>query len=283
MRFVRVAVVFLVASSLQCGVSYAVVDWLDKLSGPGPFTGLVFQYRFACLSAASDQSDFGHLDGASRFRPGEKDLDPEVHFLTFQSPFARSSGLIPIKPATEIEDTDKPRANVSTFRHDIELYRIKKARRDCDTDTTSKYLAFTFGHFWSKENTLFPDSENDRYQVGLQQYEVAYGIRLNRSLDLLTSAGIAVFQGDVFPSFTRMSITPVSFDFAPFAIRDDTQRNRAIKFSLAFTMFAPGFEGSDFCRDDAACATMRPFQSRWEFIPRLSLKVDPVVFLKPAD
>ena len=50
MRTVRLFTAFALACWLQAGVASAAADWLDKLSGPGPFAGVHFGYRFQCLS-----------------------------------------------------------------------------------------------------------------------------------------------------------------------------------------------------------------------------------------
>ena len=55
-KTLRVWVLGLIICGFQTGTSFAAADWLDKLSGPGPFHSsrkLVFEtsYRFMCVTA----------------------------------------------------------------------------------------------------------------------------------------------------------------------------------------------------------------------------------------
>src|SRR5689334_13088368 len=72
-RTLRCIVAFGVAWSLQAGVSFAESDWLDRASGPGPFKGLFFHYRFLCVSKGEPQTAQAiqkgdiHLQGLTPF------------------------------------------------------------------------------------------------------------------------------------------------------------------------------------------------------------------------
>jgi hypothetical protein len=160
---------------------------------------------------------------------------------------------------------------------------LERATRNCQSDDSriSGYLAVVYSYFSSKKNNLFPaDPENGVYGVRIHQFELAFGGRITRSVDVVVSAGVAHFSGDAFGSFSRFSLTPASIDFAPFALVKDDQRHRAVKVSAGLTIFFPGFDSSDFCdgRNGADCSTMRAFHSKGELVPRLALKIDPAVF-----
>lgn len=288
---------FAVAWCTQLGTSYGFdFDWLDKLSGPGPFSGLYVSYRFMCLSKSSDQLpvDLESLEanptrrtalveGFRRLR-GTRDM---TH-VTWQKPLARSSGLLPIQrlpqtprflSASSDEDAQDKAKQDAAIDGVIQAYLRDAPAFNCLNDRQLRnYLTFGVAYIRSKENNLFPDDpESAFHAVGMTQVEMGLGTRLHRAFDIMSSVGVARFSGTAFNDFTRLTITPVSFDFAPLAFVKDDHRHRAVKLSLGWTMFFGGFSAADFCNANE-CSGARTFDSRFEVVTRMILKVDPVLF-----
>ena len=47
--------------------AHARWDWIDQLSGPGPFQGIDFQWRIARVP--DDRADLGGCEGSRRIQP----------------------------------------------------------------------------------------------------------------------------------------------------------------------------------------------------------------------
>ena len=277
MKAIRFVVVFAVAWCMQAGMSFAMEDWLDKLSGPGPFRGHGVGYRFLCVSNAADQEDF-RMVSLTGPTTGTPFVEKESTLVTWLGPHERSAFVIPRKLPDKVPSPATP-PNPASLRE----YRKMVAEVDCKSDLRLRGYASVTGLFnQSYKNNLFPaDPDNGRYRVRILDLSVGYTVRLNRALDVGASFGLSRFSGKVFDPFYRHSLTPISLEFSPLAVPRDGERVRAIKVGVAATTFFPGFEASDFCdRGPAACAGIREFKSSVELIPRVYVVVDLSLFSK---
>lgn len=254
MKAIRLSVAFAIAWSVQGGVSYAAADWLDRLSGPGKFWGIVGSYRFLCVSKSQDQDNFN-----VRF-PGTQ--EPQRTLVSWLSPIHRGSGILPVITPEEATSTD------------VRARQQQTADYNCAFDRRLRgYATTTVGWYWSKTNNLFPqDPDNDLYQVKIFRWTGDYAVRLHPALDVGAGAGLGRFSGDAFDSFSRWFVTPLSIEFSPAALIADTQKHRAVGVGFALTWFGD-FDEQDFCTG-ANCAGIRNFTSRREIVPRFFVTFD---------
>lgn len=243
MRLTRLLALVGIAWWMQTGTSYAA-DWLDKLSGPGPFWGLSLHYRFACISSP----------------PANEKI------VTWLSPVNRSSGILPIvSPASRGNSAEAAAAFNCSWDQEVH-----------------SYLTANIGFRQSFQNELFPgDPHNDLYRVRILDMGVTYAYRVSSAVDLSVTASLNRFTGDAFDPLYRAAITP-GVVIAPFAFTSNTQRSRAFGIGAGWTMFSPGFDAADFCnRPSVSCAGINTrFKSRMELIPQITVFLDPVIFRK---
>jgi hypothetical protein len=280
MKAARLCVAFAVAWCMQAGTSYALEDWLDKLSGPGRFWGLSVPYRFVCFSKSTAQDDFrmfalpaagSPLTADALALSGERDKT----YVTWMSPLEQAAGIFPSHHRTA--PTLPATRNATTLAE----YRAAKAQYDCSIDQrVHSYFSVSPGVYWSTKNRLFPaDPKNGRYRVWILHADVEYVYRLNRYFDINAGIGFNRFSGDVFSSFTRVSLAPIGIHFAPFGKRDD-QLARSLRFGVGITSFVGGFDAEDFCNvDPVTCAGVNAnFTSEKERLFKYFVDVDPVLF-----
>jgi hypothetical protein len=279
MKAARLGVVFAVAWCMQMGTAHAAEDWLDKLSGPGRFWGLSLPYRFVCFSRASAQSDFRTfalppagqpLTAEARALAGEA----EKTYVTWMSPIEQAAGVFPSRHRSE---PVPPSARDATT---LPAYRVDEARYDCSIDQrVHSYFSLSPGIYWSTRNRLFPDDpKNGKYRVWILHADLEYVYRLNRYFDINAGIGLNRFSGDVFSSFSRVSLAPIGIHFAPFGKRDD-QLARSLRLGVGITSFVGGFDASDFCNvDPVTCAGVRAnFTSEKERLFKYFIDLDPVL------
>ena len=239
MRIIRITAALVVASTLQAGTAYAAADWLDRLSGPGPFfSPLRLTYRFLCFS----QSPTAKPDPTTGEIPTQRNA---LH------PFDLSAGIF----STGSEDP---------------------ADSDCVKDrNVAAYQTVTYQYWFSVENQLFPqDPKKDAYQVKLHQVQWAHMVRVHRTLDLGAGAGVTIFSGDAFDSFARMTLQPLAFEFSPFAAFGDGVQYRAIRITGGLTTFVGGFDQGDFCQPPRCTDRPAVFETRPELLWRVGVHVD---------
>ncbi|HLG57847.1 MAG TPA: hypothetical protein VI485_21055 [Vicinamibacterales bacterium] len=277
MRAARVFVAFAVIWSMQLGVSYALEDFLDKLSGPGPFWGFSLPYRFVCFSRSNDQTDFRTVPALAAF-----DTNPQTDsktFVTWMTPTQQAAGVFPSSIPTPV-----PTPGPGTLTQSQQSgYRREQARRDCYIDQrVNSYVTLTPGFYRSFKNRLFPaDPKNDDYKVTILRLDAIYTFRLNRVVDIGAGVGVGRFSGEVFNSFTRASVTPIYVYFAPLAFRGDNQVSRALRFGIGLSTYIGDFTASDFCnKSGVSCAGIDArFVSEKERLLKWSIDVDPVLLL----
>jgi hypothetical protein len=274
MKAARFGVAFAVAWCMQMGTSYALEDWLDKLSGPGPFWGLSLPYRFVCFSKANDQTDFRTIPQLAAL-----DMDADRAFVTWMTPTQQAAGVFPSTIPKPV-----PTLAPGTLTATQQLaYRRAQAQRDCYIDQrVHSYVTLSPGFYRSLKNRLFPaDPKNDDYRVTILHLDATYTFRLNRVVDIGAGVGVSRFSGEVFDPFTRASLTPIYFYFSPIAFRGDSQISRALRFGVGLSTYVGDFTASDFCnKSGVSCAGIdASFMSERERLLKWSIDVDPVLLL----
>jgi hypothetical protein len=266
-RAFRFAIAFGVAWCLQAGVSYAEMDWLDRLSGPGPFRGVFVDYRFLCVSNKADQTDFRALNTVSDTR------DTSGAVLTWLTPIDRTA-LPWIWPRHLPPPVPAPGPLNATR---LDEYRRKVAEVDCKSDQRIRgYLIATYRHDGSTENRIVPNNS----KVRIDGWSLGYVYRMGGAFALSESFGLNRFYGPAFAPFYRASVTPL-LEFFPLATASDAPFSHSLRFVMGATMFLKGFDTSDFCnRAGFACQRATPFHTSYELVPRFGIVIDPSLWRK---
>ena len=279
MKGIRFAVACAIAWVLQGSISFAMEDWLDKLSGPGKFREEFIGYRFLCLSHSVDQTDFGRvIDSRSNmpFVEGEGEV-----LATWLTPVDRTATVVP----AGAPDLLKPAV---TTPEALRAYRKQAAAIDCKRDQRLRGYAIVSVRRAVTDNNDLVAGTDDAKHVTIKGFDVGYVSRLTGAIDIGLAIGLNRFSGPAFGSFNKASIT-TSLDFAPFAISSDDPRAHFVKLTVGGKMFLGGFEASDFCKPEvaralnpaASCAntTWRSYGS-YEVVPTIGVILDPSVFRK---
>jgi len=280
MRGIRFAIAFAVAWSLQAGVSFAAADWLDKLSGPGPFKELFAGYRFLCISNSADQQ------GAPAGNNGEV-------LTTWLRPWDRTATVIPAPVPTFESALQKLRDRKGNDYQVTDLDRRKvRASLDCRSDQRLRgYLVANVfykrapGFFTSgtDDNDLV-EGDVDVKHVGIVGFDVGYVNRLSNAFDIGLAVGFKHFTGLAFGSFDKVYFAP-TLEFAPGAIASDGRSAHVVKVVIGARMFLGEFESSNFCKPELSTAA-HPFRcpnptwrsgGHYELVPTIGLIVDPSV------
>jgi hypothetical protein len=260
MRIMRVIVISAFVFGLQGGVAVAAVDWLDKLSGPGPFRGLYKTYRFFCVSKISNQPNFGRVLNPGGPTTFVQETDKVVH--TWLLPIDAASGIINWKPlAAEPSITATNRESV--------------ARSDCHADRrVTAYADVTLGRYWSLENALFShdDPEADRHQVRVFDLRWSYTARVHPAVDIGAGLGFDWFSGDEFETFSRLAVTPLHVRYSPFASLGDNVKYRIFRVEVGLSTFNKGFDQDDFCNRN--CTGIQPFNEERDYLWRVGFYLD---------
>ncbi|NOT44725.1 MAG: hypothetical protein HOP14_09000 [Acidobacteria bacterium] len=153
---------------------------------------------------------------------------------------------------------------------------------ECDADAADKYLTLSYHRQGSVTNTLFEDEESSGHQVFIHEVRVLYSHRIFKFLDLSAGAGLARFNGDDFNTFTRVLLVPFSLDFAPVAIwgNERSQWRRGFRLNFSLSDYLGGFDANDFCAPDRCTGADPTYRERFEIVPRISVVLDPMAFLK---
>lgn len=192
--------------------------WLERLSGPGPFTGVTFGQHLVCVSRP--------LTGAENAR--EADISRESfnnslgRHVTFISDDVR--GLHAGLAGCNFLPRDKPRLEVG-----LELSRLTS------TDNLLDY-------------THRPDVGNPGVNVRLLL--LTADLRVNRVLDAGMAFGTARFSPDdndaLFDDFSRGVWQPLRLTMRPLPIAADDRRLEAFSIRLELTHVPGGFRDTDF-------------------------------------
>jgi hypothetical protein len=280
-KTLRVWALGLIVCGFQTGTSFAAADWLDKLSGPGPFRSyLGLTYRFLCVANAGDVRTLPELD------PSVPQRTDSEGFFTWLHPFQPSAGIISVADADD-RRMDAVTAAQPLVRGIINGQTITAdqwkpaAAKLCQADERARgYASFTARWYKSVENNLFQrDPENPLYEVRLLDTEFAFTARLNRGLAVGGGAGVFWFSGDAFDSFRRATVTPILVEGFPVAAAGDRLKYRFIRLYGAYTMILGKLDESDFCTR-GKCSRPAPFHVANEFVWRYGVDVDLAALLQ---
>jgi len=237
-RGIRCIAAFVIAWSLQAGVSFAEANWWDHASGPGGFWGLYIDYRFACIAKKDTGSQLVWLD------PGDRTALPSLW------PRKVDSG----RPAAA---TAEELASLGCRRDQKVLGYLQVTER----------IDFNFLH----HNRLVPDGDgptcqpighcDDLRPVRVWSHEIGYVHRLPRGFAVGAAAGINRFAGRAFEPFYRLSFVP-TIEWDPSARSSTSTSAHWLKLVVGPTVMFKGFTNSDFCnRPGFACEVLTPWQS----------------------
>ena len=257
MRLMRVIVLATFVFCLSGGVAFAAVDWLDKLSGPGPFRGLFKTYRFLCVSNTSNQQNFGQvMDASSQFVP-----ETERRVVEWLTPIDAGAGLVSFKRLER-----EPALTVAN--------REAVARSGCRADRkVSAYADFTVARYRSLENALFSqDPGAKRHQVRIWDLKWTYALRVHPVVDIGASIGKHWYSGDEFETFSRTEFVPLLVQYSPLASLGDDVRYRIVRFQVAMITFDDGFTERDFCNRN--CTGIDQFSEKRDYLWRVGIYVD---------
>ena len=188
--------------------------WLERLSGPGPFNGLVLDARLLCLAEP-----------------------PEARAPQTKNPL----------PEESIGSRLTYPRNI-----DAQVWFTPAGCHFLDRDQPRVELGIDVGFLDSKRNVLDythrPEVSEDDRQVNLNTLMLTADLRINRMLDVGAAIGGGFFSSrrDVFPSFSRMVTQPMRLTTRPLsAVFDDTWAE-ALTVRFDGTKFHGTFTDEDF-------------------------------------
>ena len=187
--------------------------WLERLSGPGPFTGETYGQRFLCVSRPAKTDDV---------EVARKSFDSSFgRYLTLSDPEGRfHAGLV----GCNFLPRDKPLLEIA-----LQLSRLK-----------------------STENLLDYSSlpEQADREVRVRLFMVTADVRVNRALDVGTAFGIARFSPDTdvafFDGFSRGVWQPLRLSMRPLAAVIPERKWEAFTIRLELNHVPAGFTDRDF-------------------------------------
>lgn len=199
--------------------AHAWFDWIDQLSGPGPFQGLDFQWRVACIADPNVQSTADRKDpGTSSLRSLDSfDGGAKVVAGIFG---AGCLGQHKVHPVAS--------------------------------------LNFRVARLWSMNNNLQYAGGGEGPTVNMWQFEPSFSTFVDdaKVVELTVGMGTSVLSGDGFNSMTRLYFRPVMLTITPGGRlpRKDGQGNssagrsfsRALSISTGLFYMPKGFDAEDF-------------------------------------
>jgi hypothetical protein len=133
-------------------------------------------------------------------------------------------------------------------------------------------ITIRFSRLSSGNRPRFKDLEgtplDDRRPVHVWPVSVLWMFHPHRSIEIGPGAGFMPVSGDGFDTFTKLSITPVSASFAPFALHSKSPWASVLRIDLDSSFFPQGFKASDFDNQDTT------FRSGPEFLTRFAVGLD---------
>lgn len=197
--------------------AHAWWDWLDELTGPGPFTGPDLQWRIVCIQdpalAASDSTD----PGTSVLRSLE----------SFDSSRMKQVSAAVFGAGCLLQPTVNPVAS----------------------------LNFRVARLWSVDNHL-EYSGGTAPRVNVWQYEPSFSTFVDdaKSVEITAGIGWSVFSGDRFDSTTRFYLRPVLLTITPGARLGrraggsslGNKFARSLSVSTGMVIMPKGFDARDF-------------------------------------
>ncbi len=144
-----------------------------------------------------------------------------------------------------------------------------------DRDTPQR-IVVRLGRFTSKADRPrfkdLPASDADNQgDVHVMPVSGLWLFRLHRSLEAGPGIGFMRVSGDGFDAFSKVSLTPLSATFTPFALCKDLAKSRwayVLRVELDTSYFPQGFKGVDFNNNRTT------FDSGPEFLTRAGVVFD---------
>jgi len=142
-------------------------------------------------------------------------------------------------------------------------------------DAVRQTIAFKIGRYESKEGPRFKDlplsATDNAAQVIAVPLSVFWQFRLHRSLDVGPGVGFLRLAGRGFDAVYKLSLTPVSASFTPFALNPEWAKSEwahIVRVELDTSYFPQGFKGTDFNNSQTT------FDSGPEFLTRTGIVFD---------
>ena len=141
---------------------------------------------------------------------------------------------------------------------------------------TRQTIVVRFGRFHSKEDRPrfkdLPASDGDNQgEVHVMPVSGLWLFRLHRSLEAGPGIGFMRVSGNGFDAFSKISLTPLSATFTPFALSEDLSKSQwayVVRLELDTSYFPQGFKGADFNN------SRTNFDSGPEFLTRAGFVLD---------
>jgi hypothetical protein len=143
-------------------------------------------------------------------------------------------------------------------------------------EATRQRIVVRVGRFTSKEDRarfkdLPANDEDNQEDVHVMPVSGLWMFRLHRSLEAGPGIGFMRVSGKGFDAFSKVSLTPLSATFTPFALSEELAKSRwayVVRLELDTSYFPQGFNGADFEN------TRTNFDSGPEFLTRAGFVLD---------
>ena len=195
--------------------AHAWWDWIDQLSGPGPFQGIDFQWRVVCIkdpnvanTATTDQLNKSDLRSLDNFEGGAKVL----------------AGIFGA-------------GCVAPKQHDVHPIGS---------------VNFRIARYWSTSNHLQYATGVKAPTVNMWQYESSYSTFVDaaKMVEVTMGMGASVLSGDGVDSMTRLYFRPVMLTLTPGGRLSrgsiGNKLGRSVSLSTGVIYMPKGFHAGNF-------------------------------------
>lgn len=187
--------------------------WLERLSGPGPFAGLVVEARLVCVTLP------------------DRSAEAEAH----KTPTDERSPWL-----------GKRIGSSNVWVTPVDCHFLQR-------DEPRLHLGFSYGRFGSQENLLDYGERQltgDDIKVGLTTVLFTGDFQLNRAVDVGAAIGWGRFRpaefDDLFSPFSRFAFQPLRVTMRPLAIFGEDPRLDVLVLRADATRFNGTFIAEDF-------------------------------------
>jgi hypothetical protein len=191
--------------------------WLEKLSGPGPFTGWSADVRLVCIGAPPGEADASEIASGPDAPIGWK--------ITVPNDINRRMWLTPV--GCHFLGRDRPRLELG----------VQYAWMSSDSDDNPL------------DYSDRPDVASLDKAVRMRPLLLTADVRVHRLLDLGLAIGHTSFSSpsDAFSDFGRTTFQPARVTVRPLSIlSDDARLTEMVSLRFDATLFVGGFTGEDF-------------------------------------